>query len=74
SARAAVAVARRLGADRVVVAVPVGAPDAYAALADEADEVVCPERPTGFGAVSQYYTDFHEVSDEEVLTALGPAD
>jgi predicted phosphoribosyltransferase len=70
TARAAAAVARRLGARRVVVAVPVGSSDAYAALVAEADEVVCPQRPDDFGAVSRYYDDFHEVSDEEVTATL----
>ncbi|MGI5212645.1 phosphoribosyltransferase [Plantactinospora sp. CA-290183] len=70
TARAAVAVARQLGARRVVLAVPVGAPDAYAALSRAADEVVCPVRPADFGAVSRYYDDFHEVSDDEVVAAL----
>lgn len=73
TARAAVAVARRLGAQRVVVAVPVAAPDAYRMLADEADEVVCPSVPADFGAVSRYYVDFHEVPDREVTAALGAA-
>ncbi|RGC68680.1 putative phosphoribosyl transferase [Micromonospora sp. MW-13] len=71
TARAAVQVARRLGARRVVVAVPVGAEEAYEMLAAEADEVVCDQRPAGFGAVSSYYQDFHEVSDDEVTEALG---
>jgi predicted phosphoribosyltransferase len=70
TARAAVAVARRLGAQRVVVAAPVGSTEAYEALAAEADEVVCPERPADFGAVSRYFDDFHEVSDAEVTAAL----
>jgi predicted phosphoribosyltransferase len=70
SARAAVAVARRMGAGRVVLAAPVGSEQAYRALVAEADEVVCPRRPADFGAVSQYYDDFHEVTDDEVLTAL----
>ena len=70
TARAAVAVARQLGASQVVVAVPVGSPEAYAALANEADEVVCPERPADFGAVSRFYQDFHEVSDDEVTSTL----
>jgi predicted phosphoribosyltransferase len=70
TARAAVAVARQLGARRVVVAVPVGSEDAYEALAAEADEVVCLQRPPDFGAVSRYYEDFHEVSDEEVAALL----
>ncbi|HEX5540868.1 MAG TPA: phosphoribosyltransferase family protein [Micromonospora sp.] len=70
TARAAVAVARQMGAERVVVAVPVGSPDAYATLVAEADEVVCPDRPAGFAAVGQYYDDFHEVSDAEVKEIL----
>lgn len=70
TARAAVAVARRLGAERVAMAVPVGAPDAYDALTHEADEVICPHRPATFGAVSAYYADFHEVTDEEVVATL----
>jgi putative phosphoribosyl transferase len=70
TARAAVEVTRQLGADRVVVAVPVGAQEAYELLAAEADQVICAQRPPDFGAVSVYYDDFHEVSDEEVTEAL----
>lgn len=70
TARAAVEVARGLGARRVVVAVPVGAQEAYELLAAEADQVVCAQRPPDFGSVSVYYDDFHEVSDEEVVEAL----
>jgi predicted phosphoribosyltransferase len=73
TARAAVAVARQLGAQRVLVAVPVGAPDAYRALARAADAVVCPLTPADFGAVSRYYADFHQVSDDEVSALLARA-
>jgi predicted phosphoribosyltransferase len=73
TARAAVEVARRLGAQRVVVAVPVGSPEAYRTLAAEADEVVCPLLPAEFGAVSRFYDDFHEVSDQEVTATLAAA-
>jgi putative phosphoribosyl transferase len=45
TARAACQVARAHGAARVVLAVPVGAPDSLAALADDADEVICQETP-----------------------------
>ncbi|MFF5172320.1 phosphoribosyltransferase [Micromonospora sp. NPDC000089] len=70
TARAAVEVARRLGARRVVVAVPVGAQEAYEMLSAEADQVVCAQRPAEFGAVGAYYEDFHEVDDDEVTAAL----
>ncbi|WP_320068298.1 phosphoribosyltransferase [Micromonospora sp. RTGN7] len=70
TARAAVQVARQLGARRVVVAVPVGAEEAYQMLVAEADQVVCVQRPASFGAVSSYYEDFHEVSDDEVTDTL----
>ncbi|MER7459068.1 phosphoribosyltransferase family protein [Micromonospora sp. NPDC126480] len=70
TARAAVQVARHLGARRVVVAVPVGSQEAYEMLSAEADQVVCPQHPPEFMAVSAYYDDFHEVSDDEVTEAL----
>ncbi|MFJ8581507.1 phosphoribosyltransferase [Micromonospora sp. NPDC093277] len=70
TARAAVQVARHLGAARVIVAVPVGSREAYEMLAAEADQVVCPETPPDFAAVGAYYDDFHEVSDDEVTVAL----
>ncbi|WDZ85977.1 phosphoribosyltransferase [Micromonospora cathayae] len=70
TARAAVQVARHLGARRVVVAVPVGSEEAYEMLAAEADQVVCAQRPPDFSAVSRYYDDFHEVDDDEVTGAL----
>jgi putative phosphoribosyl transferase len=70
SARAAVAVARSLGASRVVVAVPVGAAEAVAQLATEADEMVCPWQPADFGAVSRFYDDFGQVTDAEVVALL----
>lgn len=70
TARAAVQVARHLGAARVVVAVPVGSREAYEMLAAEADQVVILETPPDFMAVGAYYDDFHEVSDDEVTTAL----
>ncbi|NYT93624.1 phosphoribosyltransferase [Salinispora sp. H7-4] len=70
TARAAVQVARHLGARRVVAAAPVGSQEAYELLSAEADEVVCPQHPAGFTAVSAYYDDFHEVSDDEVTATL----
>ncbi|MEH0984865.1 phosphoribosyltransferase [Micromonospora sp. CPCC 205556] len=70
TARAAVQVARHLGAHRVVVAVPVGSQEAYEMLAAEADQVICAQRPPEFGAVGAYYDDFHEVSDSEVTETL----
>jgi predicted phosphoribosyltransferase len=71
TAYAAVAVARRLGAARVVMAVPVGAPEAVDRLAGVADEVYCPLVPAHFGAVSRFYRHFGQVSTAEVVALLG---
>lgn len=70
SARAAVAVARRLGAERVVVAVPVGSPEAVGLLRGEADQVICPLSPPDFGAVSRFYQHFPQTTDDEVVALL----
>lgn len=73
TARAAAAVARRLGAARVVVAVPVGAADSVETLRAEADEVVCPLAPDRFGAVSRFYDSFPQTTDDEVVALLSRA-
>jgi putative phosphoribosyl transferase len=70
TARAAVAVARAAGAARVVVAVPVAAPDSLRLLALEADEVVALATPSTFHAVGAWYDDFRQVDDDEVERLL----
>lgn len=70
SMRAAVEVARRLGAAEVVVAVPVGAPEACERLAARADRVVCLFRPESFVAVGSWYRDFTQTDDAEVVQLL----
>jgi predicted phosphoribosyltransferase len=64
--RAAIAALRQRGAARIIVAVPVGAPDTCRELETEADEIVCLFAPESFHAVGQYYEDFGQVSDDEV--------
>lgn len=71
--RAAVAAVREQGPARIVVAVPVGSPEAVRALAREADRVICLEAPPGFRAVGQFYTDFAQTSDDEVRDVLARA-
>jgi putative phosphoribosyl transferase len=71
TARAALRRVRREEPSRVVLAVPVGAPDTVAALQAEADEVVCPEQPADLGAVGAAYGDFRATTDGEVLRLLG---
>lgn len=68
--RAAIAALRHQDPARVVVAAPVGAVDACAALEREADEVVCARRPERFGGVGEWYVDFSPTSDDEVRSVL----
>jgi putative phosphoribosyl transferase len=72
TARAAVAVARSLGAASVVLAVPVAAASSLAAIAAVADAVVCPLVPSRFDAVSRFYRSFSQTTDEEVIALLAP--
>ncbi len=56
---------------KIIVAVPVASSEAVERLKKEADEVVVLEPPETFlDAVGAYYSDFHQVSDEEVLKTL----
>lgn len=74
TARAACQVARAHGAARVVLAVPVAAPDSVKALADDADEIVCVEQPTWLRSVGEWYDDFTQVDDQTVVELLERAD
>jgi putative phosphoribosyl transferase len=67
---AALRAVRRRRPRRLVLAVPVCSPDSLGRLRKEADEVVCLRTPPLLRGVSQYYRDFSQVSDEEVLRDL----
>lgn len=68
---AALRAARRRGPRRLVLAVPVCAPDSARRLGEEAEEVVCLQAPALFLGVGQWYEDFSQVSDDEVVAVLG---
>ena len=71
--RAAVATLQRLAPGRLVVAVPVGAPETVDVLEREADEVVCALTPAVFQAVGVWYDDFAQTGDDEVRELLAAA-
>lgn len=68
--KAAVRAVRAHEPSRIVVAVPVGAPDTCRELADVADEIVCARSPEHFSAVGQWYRDFSQTTDAEVRELL----
>jgi len=69
TARAACQVVHALGATRVVLAVPVSS--STFVPGDNIDEFVCLHRPSHFMAIGQWYTDFTQTTDDEVLHWLG---
>lgn len=70
TAVAALRWARAQGAERVVLAVPVAPPQTIDRLRVEADEVVALETPQPFLAVGEWYRDFDQTTDEQVVSAL----
>ncbi len=73
SMRAALKALRALGPAWLCAAVPVGAPETCDELAEEADEVVCPLRPSPFQAVGLWYDHFAPTTDEDVVADLAKA-
>jgi putative phosphoribosyl transferase len=71
--RAACQVARALGAARVVIAAPVASRQAVATLREDCDEILCVEVPEPFYAVGEWYRDFSQTSDDEVVELLRSA-
>jgi putative phosphoribosyl transferase len=70
TARAACQVARAHGAARVVLAVPVAPRDWVSRMGRDADELVCVDTPEPFHGIGQFYADFSQTTDEEVLARL----
>ncbi|MGW7577592.1 phosphoribosyltransferase family protein [Streptomyces sp. NPDC054765] len=73
TAAAACQVVRAQGAARVVLAVPVAPPDAAERLRTATDEFICLSTPFAFSAVGEWYRDFSQTPDEEVVSLLAEA-
>ncbi|MFE4970751.1 phosphoribosyltransferase family protein [Kitasatospora sp. NPDC056651] len=73
TARAACRIVRERGAARVVLAVPVAPPDWTERLDEVADDLVCVATPSPFFAIGEFYADFSQTEDAEVLRLLAEA-
>lgn len=74
TARAALASVSKRKPDEVVLAIPVCAPDSLKRIRREAHRIICLHSPEDFRAVGNYYQDFSQTSDEEVIALLKSAE
>lgn len=70
TARLACLYARYQGAERVILAIPVCAPRSETRLGAVADQIICLEEPESFFSVGEFYDDFEQISDDEVIALL----
>lgn len=68
--KASILAAKARKAKKVLVAVPVAPPDTIEDIKELADEVVCLITPPFFQAVGQFYENFSQTTDEEVIALL----
>ena len=68
--RVALRAVRARKPQRLVLAVPVAPASTVASLRSEADDVICLEDHDFFVAISDYYADFRQVSDQDVIDIL----
>lgn len=73
TAKAALRALRDQGAAKVVLAVPIAPKDTLEKMRAEADAVVCLHSPRRFFGVGAFYSDFHQLTDEETLGLLRQA-
>ena len=74
SMRAAAAALRQKGVAKIVVAVPIGAPETCKKFQKEVDETICAIAPEWFESVGRYYQDFSQITDDEVRELLASAE
>lgn len=68
--KAALLSVKNKGAKSITVAIPVGPPSTIEELKRLADRVICLYTPEYFGAIGEFYSDFSQTSDEEVIELL----
>ena len=73
SMRAAAHAVRQRKPAKVIVAVPVAAPETCEQFHEEVDDVVCALTPEPFAAVGMWYEDFSQTTDDEVRDLLAQA-
>jgi putative phosphoribosyl transferase len=71
---AALRAVRARGARKLIGAVAVASPDAVRAVLQECDSMVCLKISANFFAVGQFFEDFRQVSDLDVIAALRRSD
>ncbi|CAG8708742.1 8694_t:CDS:2 [Dentiscutata erythropus] len=59
---------------KLVVAVPVAAPDTLSKMSKEVDNIICTMVPRNLGGIGQFYVDFSQTEDAEVLELLKKAE
>jgi len=64
---------KEMGAKKVIIAAPVAPPEVVAKLKEVADDVILVQTPPDFMAVGQFYQDFHQLDDQEVIDLLKSA-
>jgi len=69
--RAALTALRRRQPKRLILAVPVAPEETIAELTNDVDDLVCLEQPRPFYAIGEFYRDFHQVTDDEVIALMG---
>lgn len=70
TAKAAISTLKQEKIAKLVVALPVATQEAEREIAPTVDEWVCLQTPAGFMAVGNYYYDFTQVEDEDVVAML----
>ncbi len=68
--QAALWAVRQEAPEKIVAALPVGPQDSLERLSQAADETICLQVPPFFSAISQFYSYFNQVEDEELLEIL----
>lgn len=71
--RASLRAVRRRKPARLVLAVPVAAPDTFAHMQDEVDGAICLYQPRLLGGIGAHYADFSQTSDDEVVRLMDEA-
>ena len=67
---AALDVVRKEAPEKIIVAVPMASKEAYSLIKEKTDDLICLDVPSSFLTVGEFYSNFREIEDEEVILWL----
>ncbi len=68
--KAAIKYAKKIGVKKIILAIPIAPKEKIRSFKKEVDEIICLEQPLEFYGIGQFYKNFEQITDEQVINLM----